>query len=542
MGVAEDLTSGRRTRKIRVHGFKAPPRQSRLGVMIRGYLSGLSGWRDGRDGLPDPAEPRPPAHVQRRVDQANAWMNGRLARRYFTEHNKLQGGKERLDGIVEGLTRTARDARLATVGPDDPATLDTPAATDAKRAATVRKHVTPARSYGTLLYVLSLVGIFAGEAVLNKKAFELFSETDRTLWVMVSGLAIAIILAAHFIGRSWKRSEVDRQVVPILVALSFAALGASFVLGTMRYLTIDNQRQQTIRLLEQQIASTSSANAGYAAARRSLQRRRHLSPSQKQSLAIINSRLAAGRAAIASAQSQLTDAQNPPRIDRAFVAIPLFAFINMFLLVVASAAGYYHFDPKAAEAVARRREERRARRVSWFAEFRGRLRDRSLRRQARREDRRRRRAIATHNAAAALEQGELDKLIQQREELAAMANSITGVLESLAEAYRAACAEAEELCLSTIRRYWAAQNRQAIRLARDVERDWRAGARGALKQGRPEPPQPEGSRWRRPASQDAPLTFQRPVPLGGRHVVSSAVDEPADATSGDAGDLAAGSA
>ncbi len=487
----------------KVYSFKALPRMSRWVLALKGHGSSLAGWRDGRQGVPDPDDPNLPANVHRRVYQANAWMNGKLARRYFRERNKLQGQQQKIEGAINGLSSTASLVESALATSNLASVSSAPGggetATAGRRPSVARSEKAVVRTQSTLVYVIFFIVIFVGESILNKKAFELFSETDATLWLMVSGLAVGLVLAAHLIGHSWKRSESERRAVSMLIVLSIVAFGAAFGLGTMRYLTVDNQRQQTITVLNQQIASVQTENAAYKSQRNSLGKQQALTRVEEESLLILERRIAAGQAEIASAKAQRSYAQNPRGVDRAIISIPLFMFLNIFLIVVMSALSYYHYDPAAAKAAARRRHRRWRGFVDWLQGVPVVCRERKKEKRARLEEKRRLKEL-----------GEVDERTRQGAELAAAAESIDKVLDILDSAYRAACAETESLYEAAIRCYWVANNRQTMRNARKSERDWRRTNREAVDEGRPPVERDETASWKRPKSQDIPLQFQRP--------------------------------
>lgn len=445
-------------------------------------------------------------------------MNGRLARRYFRERNKLQGQKRKIEGAASGLSQTASSVEsgqassgFVSTAPTEGASYGVSKTTNARRQASVTKpEKTAVRKQSTLVYLLALVGIFACEGVLNKKAFEVFSQSDTTTWILVSGLAIALILAAHMIGKSWRRVEDKRNAAPALVVLCAVGVGAAGVLGTMRYLAVDNQRQQTISVLNQEISAVQSTNAGYVSQLKSLDKKRHLSPTDTNSLVILKSRVASATAEIASARSQLSAANHPQAVDQVFVAIPLFILLNLFLTAVASVLSYYHYDPAAADAAAIRRHLRRRQFAAWVGSVLVTWRERRAQRRAGREQRRQRKELAAATAAAVRKKNESDELIRRGTALTAAGTSLDEVLDTLDSSYRAACAETEKLYEATIRRYWGANNRAATREARNLARNWRKANRDRAHDA---VERPQAASWKRPTSQDAPLPFQRPAEL-----------------------------
>ena len=504
----------------KVYGFKAPPRLSRSRLVLLGIESSIAGRRDGRRGIPDRDDPNLPASVHRRVDQANAWMNGKLARRYFRELNKLQGHKRKIEGAADGLSQTARAAGseetsssfVAAPATEDASTARSETTTTGRRPSVTRPDKQHVRKQSPILYLLELIGLFACEGVLNKTAFEVFAQSDTTTWILVSGLAIGLILAAHMIGKSWRRVEDKRNGTPALLVLCLVAVGAAGVLGTMRYLTVDNQRQQTISVLRQGLASVQSTNAGDVQQLEKLNKK-HLSATGRTTLVTLQSRIASQKVQIRNVNSQLVAAGHTQTVDRAFVSIPLFVFLNLFLTAVASVLSYYHYDPEAAEAAAMRRHLRRRQFAAWLGNVFVSWRERRTRRRARREKRRREKEFGAASAAAARRQGESDALIRHGTALRAAGTSIDEVLNTLNNAYRAACAETEKLYEANIRRYWSANTRETTREARSLERDWRKANHRAVRKGHPVAERPDAASWKRPKSQEIPLPFQRPTEL-----------------------------
>jgi len=507
----------------KAYKFKRPPRLGHFRLALRGVGSSRAGWRDGRYGIPDSVDDKLPANVQRRVDQANAWMNGPLARRYASERNRLEGLNHQVRTRGQVLHETAQNAhQSANVNPSSapaPPTLLPARAkpTEEKRAGTTDEAVVGeearTRWRSTLVYLILLGAIFGAEAIINKKAFELFSESDAVLWLMVSGLTVGVILAGHHIGRSWKSSHSDHRARPMLVFLALLALGAAVFLGTMRYLSVDNTRQERIRILSAQVEDLSAQRGTLIVQQRSIERKRRLSVADREALRIVRDRRAVAETQLRSTRSLLRTAKTPNAVERATIAIPIFMFLNVFLIGIASVMSYYHYDP-AAEKASKLWWARLAHRIgAAVSRFAANCRDGRTRRMNSRSTRAHAKALARHNRAVADQLKDYERRQSELGVLAGATLALDATLEALERAYRYACVESERRYGAVIARYWESQNRQAKRRARRYERVWNRAMREAAKNGLPAPTKPDEASWRRPASQDAEITFTRPAEL-----------------------------
>ena len=110
----------------------------------------------------------------------------------------------------------------------------------------------------------------------------------------------------------------------------------------------------------------------------------------REALRIIQARRAEAEARRRSAISLLSDEGNPPPVDRVWVAIPVFAGLNLFLMAAAIALSHNHYDPRASQSGIRWRER--------FGEAWQDRRKRAAARRLRRERERRAKRAATDQA------------------------------------------------------------------------------------------------------------------------------------------------
>jgi hypothetical protein len=512
--------SGQTLGRRKVHRFRAPPRQSSLRLALYGFGAALAGRRDGRQGIPRPEDAQHPASVKRRVERTNAWMNGKLAHRYHAERSRLLGLQTTLAQSAQGLGITVPLSAAAQAPPDSAAphqetpTVMAVAVDGTKKVARSTPRVRGAvQLQSTIVYVGLLLLIFVGEAVINKKAFELFSESDQTLWVLAGALGVVVVIGTHLNGRAWKRSTENRGELVLAIVLTTFLLGASVALGVIRYLSVDHTRTQTVQVLQQEVSAIASEENGYVGELHALTQKKHPSVAEKNSIVVLQGRIASDKGESSGAKSELIDEQHPTGIDRAIYAIPVFALLNLFLIGIASALAYAHYD---ADAERRRAEQRtefwaslRRGLKGFFAAIGGTFRGfigwwqrRMQRWENRRINRRLRKQLALERGAAA-----------QRSRLVGYAESLDETLVELRKVYTAACAEAEKHCEEIIQRYWAANNHRSAHDARKAERLWRRANLRAIKHGRPELPRPAAADWQQPYSQTVPLAFQRPTDL-----------------------------
>lgn len=283
-----------------------------------------------------------------------------------------------------------RDSEEAFVGAtaDAHASLtETLTVTQTNETHPVTNETHPVRTHSRLLYVLVLLALFAFDAFLNKKAFEIFGDTDLFLWIWLGGFAAVALVGCHIMGQYLKDKGGDRRgrvILTILVALS---IGVSAALGAMRYYSVDNDRQQTIRALEQQRSSASGILAAAKAERTRLLQIKPAgrSPAEKQALVITDGQIASANSSLASSKAQLEDERKPRSFDLWFASIPMFMMFNLFLFVVAVGLSYIYYNPQEARAHAVARAKRRQQR----AEGRQRHRERAQIRKQQRETRRR---------------------------------------------------------------------------------------------------------------------------------------------------------
>jgi hypothetical protein len=486
-------------------------------------MAARAGRRDGRNGVPSPDSNEQPPHIRYRVGVVNAWMAGPVERHYVAERNRLQAIRNLVFERAEAL-----EARLDSPHEDWTEPAGQPGTPEIARAprVTVRDSVGKSRGedeavitrLSTPKYLALLIAIFACEGIVNKKAFELFSERDAVLWLMVSGLAVGIIIASHLMGRSWKRVEEERRGIPILMFLAIVGLAASCVLGTMRFLTVDNARQERVRTLTAQVQGAQAQAALYSKQAASLQHLRHLRPAQRNALTITRSRLADAQAELIGTRSLLDADKHPHGIDRAIIAVPLFVFLNIFLMGVAVALGYYHFDPEAERVVAARRQNRRLR---WAERIRVIRANRRLRREEKRQRRDTSKLVKEAHKQLGRDRDEAKSRDEERHslkrqlgDLRAFIASMDNALGEVRRQYVGACAEAEKRCEGMLQgRYWTVQNAAAQRRPRKMKEAWERASLRAVKRGQKPPAEPPGTRWLRPNVQGIPLPFERPPEL-----------------------------
>jgi hypothetical protein len=130
-----------------------------------------------------------------------------------------------------------------------------------------------------------------------------------------------------------------------------------------------------------------------------------------------------------------------------------------------------------------------------------------------RDERNRVRAAETDRQERLAEARALDALKSELGRLRALARSLDETLNELQRVYRYGCVEAEQTYQSIARKYWRAQNRQAARQARAIERDWLRDRRRAIRRKHQVPPKPSSATWIRSAAQARPLSFERPPEL-----------------------------
>jgi hypothetical protein len=509
-------------------GFKAPPQPSRVLLALRGLGSTVAGWRDGRLGLPHFDDRDQPPHVKRRVAQANAFIGGPLRRQFRLERNRLRNIWSDLDAslrLTSGAPRPQHDPPILTI-PDElliPPEVRTdrsaPSAPQEPDSDVTDRHA----AFGLLIprlrdvvYFDVLAAIFGCEGFINKKAFELFAERDLYLWFMVSGLAAAIVTGMHLLGRFWKKR--DYGALTALVAGSILLAGT---IASMRYLAIDHARQKDIRTLRAQIGNLDAEIAQSRGEQKALEKRKKLSPADRQSLVILKGRIAQDSAQITASRIQLDDAKHPQGIDRPLYGIPVFAALNLFLMVVAAALSYYLYDPEAQKAKRRRDELRELLAGGLIAVVTSRRRRkrskrerRAVARDAARLRRDRKRAVENIERENTRRRQEHDETRTRRDLEEGMrifwsagVPATEAALEELAKAYSGACIAVQQRYVAIIDKYWTAQNRRAKRRATAIEKRWlKAVARGReLNQSAPV--RPDDIRWRRPEAQAEPLVF-----------------------------------
>lgn len=527
----------RNPRIVKVDRFKAPPRVRRLKLWALSRASIRAGRADGQAGTPAADDPALPSAIRRLVEEANAFMGGAITQRYVTERNRIlhlqnhieAAANERKHEITSlgGVPEAAPASDATTAGVPKSAAAPEDRATEAKprkamaRAATTRDF-SAVRAQGNFTYVLWLGLIFIGEAVVNKKAFELFSESDRTLWLMVTGVAVAVVVCAHLLGKFWKRFADEGRDKQALMFLAVIALAGAAMLGTMRYLAVDQERQDQISLLNNQIQAASTDLARNQEREQQLAPKAKLTPTEVEELRLARSRIAGAEAQLSASEGRLQETQTLQGIERPAIALPLYILLNLVLIGVATALSYHHADPAAErerqQDKGRRRRERRERLSGWFAAALDRS---SQRREAKRlrEELARTEEIATRarQAAQVSEAARLkriNELQREVEHLRASYKTADRTLEEMQKAYCAACDSVEYAYRAIAERYWNSQNQNAQRPLKQLKDAWEKGRRRALKKGMPMPEKPEGLDWRQPAAQKTPLGFNRPAELG----------------------------
>lgn len=491
-----------------------------------------AGYRDGRIGMPPSDEAGLPPHVERRVRQANTFIQGRINKRFYSERARLRATRQEVlaqlqiarEGAVgdlpgmpevsappEGALDKRREAGVAPVAPKP----WTRAAEE--QSATTRRH-------STVGYIISVLVIFGAEAVLNEKAFEVLTERPLYLWPAVCAVALGAVVASHTLGELLREEKGQPRPHGKLVgvALALGAVGAFVVLSTMRWYAVDNGRTQTVSVLQEQQDSTSAELAGFLQQDHQLQKLRHLTAVQKQELATLRAREATDRSQLASGNALLKQQEKPRGVNQYWVAIPLFFVLNLFLFAVAVGLSWRRYEPLADVSAAERRARRRARRRAWFGHVLAIWRYRKAARRHRRETKRNER-LDRREKKSLLGQYRKDnedrqkshtrlreehELLKQRVAiLEGLLDGADAALEEIEKVYRAATRELQEHYRTIIGRYWTAQNRQAVKHAQDDEKRWRKQSWQATTKGLAEPARPQTFPWRRPASQSAPLPF-----------------------------------
>lgn len=76
------------------------------------------------------------------------------------------------------------------------------------------------------LYLAAIVVVFAAEFPLNAIAFQLFGEGQLMTWLMTAGLAIMLVVCAHFAGAALRggRTTKERAIVAVAVAAPVGTL------------------------------------------------------------------------------------------------------------------------------------------------------------------------------------------------------------------------------------------------------------------------------------------------------------------------------
>jgi hypothetical protein len=514
--------AGISTGKRRTYSFKRPPRLARFRLWRWGVASARAGKRDGAQGVPDANDRKHPPQVQHLTELTNAWQHGPLLRRYRAERNRLGTERhhvvEQAEALAERLgsaPRLSDDDGFARAVLADGPSVAPPIPTE---APVRRGREQPVAGLSAFRYLALLLAIFACEGIINKKALELFSERDAVLWLMVSGLAVGIVLMSHLMGSSWRRYEDERKGFSILVVLILAGIAVSGVLGTLRYLTVDNQRQQQIETLQGQVKDAQGRLKQYGTTVQKPEelKKRGLTLEQQNNLFTSQSRRDEAGAELRANQSLLASARKARGIDRPEFGLPLFIFLNLFLVGVATALGYQHHDPERALIVAERRQRRREAFGAWLRTLRLRMQYRRDRRRERRQAKKLRKEadvqLATAKKDRAIAHAERAALEQLLGSLLAREKSLNDALDDLLRTYRSAAAEAEKLCEGIIHgRYWTAQNEAARTVPLKLKRAWQQATLKAVKKGHPLPPEPQGMEWVRPKAQDMPLAFDHPA-------------------------------
>ena len=302
--------------------------------------------------------------------------------------------------------------------------------------------------------------------------------------------------------------------MPMTLVLVITALGVVVAIPAMRYLAIDNAREDQVRVVRGELDNAQSERARYVVLRNSLSRKAHLTPAQRQSLATLISRITSDDAQITALQTSVEAVAKPRGADRAVIAIPLFFALNLFLFAVATAISYYHYDPAADRRSAMRRAERAfARRNAVRGFFARRAEKREMRaqtRMARRDDGRR----AKQRERAQAEQDVRELELRRLSVLEANAETVDSALTEMERVYSAAVGETHDTYRTLINRYWSEQNQRGMRRARKLATAWRKSVLRATKRGKATPEQPPGIDWQRPVSQDVALPFQSFDELG----------------------------
>ncbi len=474
-------------------------------------------------------------------------------RAYIREHNRLQGRKKQIQArenhwgkvikeaqearetaadaeskhsyveaeLVENssLSQSSNEAaskeaeetlasNVAAPEPERPAPAPHPRIENAQRG----------RAQSAFSYVSILVAIFACEGILNKKAFEVFKQSNRNTWMMAAGLAIALIVAAHFIGKSWRGMETSRNAVPVFAALCVFTMGCAIFLGITRYLAVDSERQDTLKTLTQDLGEVNNAIRNYQIQINGYNRKRSLSSRDRNELTVLNQQLALQQGRQGDLRASVISEHTPPPVDRPSYAIPLFLFINIFLTGVASILSYYFHEKNAVEIREQRSQLRWETISTWLADRRRRRNEREEWRKDRRRRRRRevdeekmRRATA-RTEKRAIQRHQANKLAQQRAQekteallrataadqarIEAAATHIVDVIANCKKAYINACEHTEGVYSDAINRYWEMNNAAS-------KRRWLSEHRNAGGETKPLP-------WEKPTVQDKPPQFKRP--------------------------------
>ena len=239
------------------------------------------GRRDGRVGVPAADQVAPPfdlreihARAQQRVeevlkpwrirDQDLASEHADHSLRAVEAEARLKDAEERLDAATsDHERRTAQeDERLARWRAElEGATFAEPAAVAmpeverpslvpiaggarprpelVRPASEAEQAAEPAdasrRGIGRYLYWLAIAVIVAAEFPLNAIAFRVFGESDLFTYVMTLGLAVGLVVSAHFLGVLLARPErtrIERVLVAVCVAIP---LGAIVMTSLVRY-------------------------------------------------------------------------------------------------------------------------------------------------------------------------------------------------------------------------------------------------------------------------------------------------------------------
>lgn len=180
------------------------------------------GRRDGERAIPRPeVETQPPA-VQGKIQGAGralaelttAWLAADAAA--LAERETLGRRIEQRRSGVPGRRKELREVRART----------------AKALAGLhpRRQELEERSSGLhvrgWIYAVALAVVFAAEFPLNAIAFQLFGESQLMTWLMTAGLAVMLVVCAHFAGAALRggRTAKDRWIAVVTIAVPVATL------------------------------------------------------------------------------------------------------------------------------------------------------------------------------------------------------------------------------------------------------------------------------------------------------------------------------